>query len=181
MLTKEGTLLKDQSGTAIVIALIMIIILTLIGLASTFTSNFEIKLSGNKRASTDAFYTADAGVQSALVNIANFNFPGNFVAVNPATLPVDLQNELIDSRFNTPTLFLPEGVIFKDPPRVTVYHTTRTDTSRGSQTSATGNFEFEHYIIDSIGKDQMDTALLKSTCQVREKVIRLIPTVQAGN
>jgi Tfp pilus assembly protein PilX len=181
MLTKKETLLKDQSGTAIVIALIMIIILTLIGLASTFTSNFEIKLSGNKRASTDAFYTADAGVQSALVNITNFNVPGNFVAVNPATLPVDLQNELIDSRFNTPTLFLPEGVIFKDPPRVTVYHTTRTDASRGIQTSATGNFEFEHYIIDSIGKDQMDTALLKSTCQVREKVIRLIPTVQAGN
>lgn len=181
MLTKKETLLKDQTGTAIVIALIMIIILTLIGLASTFTSNFEIKLSGNKRASTDAFYTADAGVQSALVNIANFNVPGNFVAVNPATLPVDLQNELIDSRFNTPTLFLPEGVIFKDPPRVTVYHTTRTDASRGIQTSATGNFEFEHYIIDSIGKDQMDTALLKSTCQVREKVIRLIPTIQAGN
>jgi Tfp pilus assembly protein PilX len=181
MLTKKETLLKDQTGTAIVIALIMIIILTLIGLASTFTSNFEIKLSGNKRASTDAFYTADAGVQSALVNITNFNVPGNFVAVNPATLPVDLQNELIDSRFNTPTLFLPEGVIFKDPPRVTVYHTTRTDASRGIQTSATGNFEFEHYIIDSIGKDQMDTALLKSTCQVREKVIRLIPTVQAGN
>ncbi|OGQ07961.1 MAG: hypothetical protein A2026_22495 [Deltaproteobacteria bacterium RBG_19FT_COMBO_46_12] len=181
MLIKKGMFLKDQSGAAIVIALIMIIILTLIGLASTFTSNFEIKLSGNKRASTDAFYTADAGVQLALVNIANFNVPGNFVAVNPATLPVDLQNELIDSKFSNPALFLPEGVNFTDPPKVTVYHTTRTDASRGLATSAAGNFEFEHYIIDSVGKDQMDTALLKSTCQVREKVIRLIPTVQAGN
>ena len=181
MLTKKEKLLKNQSGAAIVIALIMIIILTLIGLASTFTSNFEIKLSGNKRASTDAFYTADAGVQLALVNIANFNVPGNFVAVNPATLPVDLQNELIDSKFSNPALFLPEGVNFTDPPKVTVYHTTRTDASRGLATSAAGNFEFEHYIIDSVGKDQMDTALLKSTCQVREKVIRLIPTVQAGN
>jgi hypothetical protein len=183
MLTKKEKLLKNQSGAAIVIALIMIIILTLIGLASTFTSNFEIKLSGNKRASTDAFYTADAGVQSALVNIANFNLPGNFETVNPATLLVDLQNELIDSKFSNPALLLPEGVNFTDPPKVTVYHTTRTDAPRGLRAgiSATGNFEFEHYIIDSIGKDQMDTALLKSTCQVREKVIRLIPTVQAGN
>ena len=52
--------LKDQSGVALVLALIMIVILTLIGLASTYTSTFEMKLSGNKRGTTDAFYAADA-------------------------------------------------------------------------------------------------------------------------
>jgi len=181
MLIKKGMFLKDQSGAAIVVALIMIIILTLIGLASTFTSNFEIKLSGNKRASTDAFYTADAGVQLALVNIANFNLPGNYEAVNPATLPVDLQNDLIDSKFSNPALFLPEGVNFTDPPKVTVYHTTRTSAPRGSGFSATGQIEYEHYLIDSIGSDQIEISLLRSNSQVREKVVRLIPTLQGGN
>ena len=52
---------KSESGAALVIALIMMIVLTLIGLASTFTSTFEIILSGEKKRSTDAFM---AGVSS---------------------------------------------------------------------------------------------------------------------
>src|SRR4030042_3382975 len=72
MATKLNITLKDQSGTALVIALIMMIVLTLIGLASSYTSIFEIKLSGNKRGTTDAFYAADSGVQIVMANIDNF-------------------------------------------------------------------------------------------------------------
>src|SRR3989337_1858514 len=63
--------INDQSGAALVVALIMMILLTLIGLASTFTSTLELKLSGNKRGSTDAFYAAEGGGQVVLANIAN--------------------------------------------------------------------------------------------------------------
>ena len=104
MAIKTNKKLKDQSGAALVVALIMIIILTLIGLASTFTSTFEIKLSGNKRSSTNAFYTAEGGTQSVLVNLTNFNVPGSFTAVATGALPVDLQNESIDLRLPSPTL-----------------------------------------------------------------------------
>jgi len=41
--------LNNQSGAALVIALVIMIVLTVIALAATFTSIFEIKLSGNKR------------------------------------------------------------------------------------------------------------------------------------
>ena len=72
-------LTKDESGVALVVALILMIVLTLIGLASTFSSTYEIKLSGNKRGSTDAFYAADSGVQVTTANIKNFDLPGQYV------------------------------------------------------------------------------------------------------
>jgi type IV pilus assembly protein PilX len=71
--------IKDQSGVALVLALVMIVILTLIGLASTYTSTFEMKLSGNKRGTTDAFYAADSGVQVIVANVENFSLPGKYV------------------------------------------------------------------------------------------------------
>lgn len=172
-------ILKDQSGVALVIALIMIIVLTLLGLASTFTSTFEIKMSGNKRGTTDAFYVADGGVIAVQSNINNFIVPGNFLPVNVANLPTNLQNESIDSRFSSPSL--PAGVSFTDPPTVNIYHTTITSAPRGLGFSATGNFEYEHFIIDSIGRDQMEAGLIRSNCQIREKVVRLSPTLQGGN
>jgi len=181
MTKKQMSLWRDQTGAALVIALIMIVVLTLIGLASTFTSNFEIKISGNKRGSTDAFYTADSGAQAVLVDVNNFNLPGNFVAVTQANLPTDLRHESIDTRFTNPTPAWPAGVNFTTPPQVTVYHTTLTGVPRGTGLPADGSIEFEHYVLDSIGADQMDVDLLRSTVQIRERVVRLIPTAQGGN
>jgi len=158
---------------------LMITILTLIGIASTFTSTFEIMLSGNKRGSTDAFYTADGGVQAVLPDIANFNTSSGFASVNTSSLPLNLQNESIDLRNTSPTLSLPSGVSFTDAPTVTVYHTTLTSVPKGSGFSAI-NFEYAHYIIDSVGRDQTDMGLVKSNCQVREKIVRIIPTLQGG-
>jgi len=57
----------------------MMIIFTLIGLAATFSSVFEIKLSGHKRGATDAFFSADSGVQESVANIENFNSPGKYI------------------------------------------------------------------------------------------------------
>jgi hypothetical protein len=62
---------------------------------------------------------------------------------------------------------------------VTVYHTTATKVPRGLGFSAT-NFEFNYYLIDSVGKDQMDFSLVKSNCEIREKIVRIIPTPQGG-
>ena len=179
MKMKINSVLKDQSGVALVIALIMIVILTLIGLASTYSSIFEIKLSGNKRGATNAFYAADGGAQSIQADINNFDVPGKFLTVDVNTLPDDLKREPIDKQHTSPSLPLPVGVNFIDPPKVTIYHTTQAGVPRGVGYSAI-NFDYEHYIIDSIGKDQMDLGLLRSNCEVREKVVRLVPTLQGG-
>ena len=103
MLKKRNVILKDESGVAIIVALFMILVLTLIGLASTSNSTFEIKLSGNKRGATDAFYTADGGAQSVMADLSNFNTSSGYVAVETSKLPVELQSESIDQKYTSPS------------------------------------------------------------------------------
>ena len=173
--------LKDKSGAALVIALIMIIVLTLIALASSYTSIFEIMLSGNKRGATDAFYTADGGVQAVLPAITNF-YTSSYTAIpNTSSLPQALRNESIDMGFSNPAFSIPADFTFTDRPNVTIYHTTRAGAPRGSGFSASGSYDFVYYVIDSTGRDQMDAASLKSSCEVAEKVVVLVPTLQGGN
>jgi len=153
--------LKDQSGVALVLALIMIVILTLIGLASTYTSTFEMKLSGNKRGTTDAFYAADSGVEVIVANVDNFSLPGKYVdnKYDPFTDP------------NNP-----------NPTKANVliqYDTTQEGSPRGSGFSAI-SFEFKHFVVDSKGQDQLDLNLIKSASEIEQKVVRLVPTLQGG-
>lgn len=182
MATKGEASLRNQSGVALVIALIMIVVLTLIGLASTFTSDFEIKLSGNKRGSTDCFYTADSGVQGLQANIANFNFNSDTYATitDPTSLPQDFQNRSIDSKLKTPQLVLPAGPSFNKPPILTMYHTTLTGAPRGAHFSAAGNYQFAYFYIDSVGCDQLDVSPVTYNCEHEEEVFRLLPTSQGG-
>ncbi len=172
MLKESKLILGNQSGVALVVALLMIVILSLLGIASSSNSTFEIKLSGNKRGTTDAFYAADGGSKSVLPNIANFNTSSGYIT-NLGTLPTELQSESIDMRMMAPTLDVP--VSFTTPPQVTIYHTTVTRVPRGLGMSAIA-FLYNYYIIDAIGQDQMDLSLIRSNCEIREKVVRLIPT-----
>ena len=161
---RTHTLLDNQSGVALVIALIMIIVLTLIGLASTFTSIFEIKLSGNKRGSTDAFFAADSGAQVVMANVENFNLPGKYDVGNKYNYSKDPAN-------TNPT-----------NADIIIYHnTTQSGAPRGLGFSATGNYEFMHYLIESKGQDQIEVSPIKSTSTIQQKVVRLVPTLQGGN
>jgi len=153
--------LTNENGAALVIALMMMIMLTLIGLGSIFTSTFEVKLSGNKRGSTNAFYAADSGIQVIMANIDNFNLPGKYV----------------DNKYDP----------FTDPANsnvtkaaVVITHIPDQHGSpRGSGFSAT-HFEFIYYVIDSTGQDQIEFSPVKSACTVEQKVVRLVPTLQGG-
>ena len=156
--------LKNESGAALVIALIMIIVMTLIVLASSFTSMFEIKLAGNKRGSTNAFFAADSGVQVVVSDSANFDLPGKYDVGNKYHYSQDGANQ-------NPT-----------KADIIIYHNaTQSGAPRGLGFSATGNYEFVHYLIDSTGKDQVEKNPINSTCVIEEKVVRLVPTLQGGN
>jgi hypothetical protein len=152
---------KDQSGFALVLALIMIVILTLIGLASTYTSIFEMKLSGNKRGTTDAFYAADSGIQVVVANVENFSLPGKYVD--------NKYNPFTDPKNPNPTK---AKVLIQ-------FDTTQEGSPRGSGFSAI-SFEFKHFVIDSKGEDQIDAGLVKSASEIEEKVVRIVPTLQGG-
>jgi hypothetical protein len=157
---KKSFILKDQYGAALVIALVMMILLTLIGLASIFSSTFEIKLSGNKRCSTDAFYAADSGVQVVIVDGTNFN------TSHPIYQPFeDDTNPIVNP--TTATL------------DVTItYSAAQRGAPRGYGISAT-QFEFQHYLIESTGQTCPNPVPSAST--IDEKVVKLIPTLQGGS
>jgi len=161
MMIRPVDIYKNQSGVALVIALIMMIVMTVIVLAASLTSIFEIKLAGNKRGSTDAFYASDSGIQVALGRVENFNLPGQYVAnkYNPFTDP---QN---------PNPTNAAVTISFDP--------IQQGAPRGMGVSAL-SFEFNHYMIESTGRDQTDVSLMRSQCTVQEKIVRLIPTLQGG-
>jgi hypothetical protein len=158
--------LKEQSGTALIIALIMIVVLTLIGVASTFTSIFETKLSGIKRESTAAYYAADAAAQAVFNNeIVNFQRqPTDVPITNPTVqLPLDLRGDPVDRMQPTPIIQLPSGGSFSDPPQVTIYHLRR-EGGEGLQ------YSWDAYIVGAVGRDQIVTmGIKKSECTVRQK------------
>jgi len=182
---KSNLILRDESGVALVVALLMMVILSLIGLASSSTSIFEIKLSGNKKGATEAFYMADAGIQMVMADITNFytnNGHYNPILGDQAsqenefkTSKPELIGEKIDNKYTDPNYTLPTGVNLTDRPQVTIYHTTVKKPPRGLGVSAT-KFEFNDYIVDSTGRDQMDLGSVKANSEIREKIVRLIPT-----
>ncbi len=161
---KPTAILKDQSGVILVISLMMLVVITLFTLASTFTSTVEVKLGGNKRGSTDAFYASESGIQVAIANVDNFD-PGKYIGskYDPFTDPSNPNPN-------------PTGA------KVTIYQdTAQQGAPRGLGLSATGNFEFSHFLIESTGQDQTESSPIRSTCTVQEKVVRLLPTQQGGH
>ena len=157
METQRVDIFKNQSGVALVIAMIMIIVMTVIVLAASLTSIFEIKLAGNKRGSTDAFFAADSGVEVVKANIENFDLPGKYVG--------NKYDPFTDPSNPNPT----------KAKVVVTYISAQSGAPRGSGYSATGNYEFTHYIIESTGQDQTELSTVKSTCKILEKVVRLVP------
>ena len=64
-----GDILRDERGFALIIALLVLLVLTLIGISAINTTTFETSISGNERVGTDAFYAAEAGIQIGLNQI----------------------------------------------------------------------------------------------------------------
>ena len=174
--------LKGQSGTALVVALVMIVVLTFIGLTSMFTATFETSLSGNKRLSTDSFYAAEtrtastAKAASAIDDQARAGtspFTVESLPDDGSTLSADEKNSgLEDQRINRKTtidssklnlLALPSGKTLNDKSTVRVYHSKYSG-------SGLGYLQSDAYIIDTVGTDQIVSGN-KSKTQIRMKVV----------
>ena len=59
-------ILRNQKGAALIIALLMLLVLTLIGINAINTTTFEANIAGNERIGTEAFYVSEGGVQVGL-------------------------------------------------------------------------------------------------------------------
>ncbi len=65
----KRSVLENEKGVALVVALIMLLVLTLVGIASISSSVYEAKIAGNDRFGTAAFYAAKGGVERGIAQL----------------------------------------------------------------------------------------------------------------
>jgi len=64
-------ILRNKSGSALIVTLLMLIMLSFIGIASITTSVRDMDIAKNTTDRTDAFYVADAGLELAYATLKN--------------------------------------------------------------------------------------------------------------
>jgi len=66
--------IDNERGMALLISLLMLVMVTTLGMASISSTSTELRLGGNKRATAEILYAAEAGVQHALQALKGQNF-----------------------------------------------------------------------------------------------------------
>jgi len=66
-------IVENDRGIALVVALMMLLVLTLIGINAITSTTYETSISGNERVGTDAFYASEAGIHLGINQVPNTN------------------------------------------------------------------------------------------------------------
>ena len=148
---------KNQSGFVLVISLMMLLVLTVLGVAATTSSTFEAKLASIKRGETNALYSTDGTVQLLIGNSENF-LTSKFThsKYNPFTDSTNVNPASVEAEVT----YLPDQI----------------GCPRGLGFGST-SFELEYFSVNVTGQDQVE-AIAKSSSEVEETVGRLVPTSQ---
>ena len=67
----RGSLLDNEGGSVIVIALVVLMLLTMVGTSATTTSTIEIQVAGNERSYKQVFFRAEAAAMQAVQRVKN--------------------------------------------------------------------------------------------------------------
>lgn len=67
--------IANDRGSALILALLVLVLLTLMGISATTTSTIEVQMAGNEKFHEMAFYAAESGWQEAL-NWLDRQYPG---------------------------------------------------------------------------------------------------------
>lgn len=73
----------NEDGFVLVFALMIMVVLTLIGIAATNTTVIELTIAGNERQLSDRFYTADSGWKQAVPYLDNLASPPSPINKTP--------------------------------------------------------------------------------------------------
>lgn len=140
--------LKDEKGVAIIIAMFVLVILTLIGIAATRTSNIEQQIAAYDANYKQMFYNADSGIQWALGMLQNSwvdqttasitpCYPGNCDGINPRPQEFGDQHRFTQVPSNMPFDLYLYRIINSDPWRVEVMSVASETTSGRGTVEAT--------------------------------------------
>lgn len=72
---KEKCLLKSEDGSVLVLALVMLVLLTLLGIAASRTSSIEMLVSGNDMIYKQNLHMAEAGAMQGAQRLENIPNP----------------------------------------------------------------------------------------------------------
>lgn len=79
--------MKRQQGISMVMALIMLVVLTMIAISATYSTNSSMRIVGNMQMKDEARVAAQFAIDSLLGNLNNFTAPSN------QTVSVDIDND----------------------------------------------------------------------------------------
>ena len=68
-----SSICKRQKGVVMLVSLLMLVILSLIGIAAISTSVFELRMAGNIQNMYESFQSADAGIAAAMSDGGSFD------------------------------------------------------------------------------------------------------------
>ncbi len=68
---RQTSILKDEKGVALIVAMVMLLVVTLIGMSSIFTTVYETRIAGNERLGSAAFYAAVGGAEAGVSHLPN--------------------------------------------------------------------------------------------------------------
>lgn len=141
---------RNEEGSILIFTLLIMLVLTIIGLAASRTTDIELKITANDILNKKAFSSADAGISYAIANTSLYG-DSNIDSSAPVTdsqTPTDALSFSVTATYVTSTA----GGTF----------------SRGSGFSATGKTRFHVYRIDSVGSSSGN-----ANCSVAAKGYRV--------
>ena len=94
MISTTTSMIKNDRGSAIIVALLLLVALTLLGVTATNTSFFESSIIGNEHRYQIEFYIADSGWKEGAMWLDNSAGP-------PATVNPTADNIVKNYGFNT--------------------------------------------------------------------------------
>jgi len=79
----KSALILSQKGAILVVCLLLLVVLSLMGVAAIMTTSTETKISANSRKAEQAFFAADAGIENARMEVDWGAAPGDTYESDP--------------------------------------------------------------------------------------------------
>lgn len=152
----------NQKGSALLIAMIMLVVLFIIGTATMNTSTTEVIISGNYRLMKEEFYKTEGPIEYAQSQSTIYETIGKTVG-NSVTIPLAADN--------VNSMILGKNIFSDVAAGAVTLQRIGNSVPRGSGTDTT-RYQSLHYIIDVTGRGPINA----ESHQIME-VIRYLPVI----
>ena len=106
---KSSHILDNERGSVLLVSVLVLLLLTIIGIFATTTTDIELRISGNEKLAKIAFYEADGGTEFCRELLEqNIACPDGFPVVTSETYAIIPPGETHGVFVDTPVFYLNE-------------------------------------------------------------------------